>query len=235
MIKLVLNFSVHSMFSEEIGGVIAVFVQSILYGLYSATFVHCIRWLTFNDDGWKLREKMNWFMILMTTLLFIFSTANLGATVPLMFTILGPSTVDFLKLDVTNVCLICVVMFITLIFWQLGFEFTTYLITDGILVCLLPIWWVEVTWITKYFLQIYRCWIIYGKSRLVISLPLLLVTANMLFMILDISSNAIVITRKSWDIGHFARFRYYFAVIPGLSIAINIYATCMLCPCGSCG
>ena len=85
--------------------VVALFVQSIFYGLYSATFVHCIRWLVFVDDGWKFREKMNWFMILVTSLLFIFSTANLGASVPLTLQITGTQSdsVQFTRIDVVNV------------------------------------------------------------------------------------------------------------------------------------
>jgi hypothetical protein len=38
--------------------------------------------------------------------------------------------------------LICIVMFVILIFWQSVFEYTTYFITDGILVCQ-HIWWLK--------------------------------------------------------------------------------------------
>jgi hypothetical protein len=92
------------MIPQNIAGIIALSVQSILYGLYTATFVHSIRWLIFDDDGWKLREKMNWFMILITTLIFIFSTVDLGASVPLTFDIMGYSLPGYLTINIINVC-----------------------------------------------------------------------------------------------------------------------------------
>ena len=75
---------------------------------------------------------------------------------------------------------------------------------------------------SKYLLQIYRCWIIYGKSWRAISLPLLLITANALCIILSVTP--IWSQRNRF----FSRFS---SAILALSIAINVYATCMLCTC----
>jgi hypothetical protein len=76
-------------------------------------------------------------------------------------------------------------------------------------------------------LQIYRCWIIYGKSWRIISLPLLLVTANVVLMILEILWDAIWNQHPRFFV---TGWPVYSATL-ALSIAINVYATCRLCPC----
>lgn len=55
------------------------FVNALLYGLYFSTFLHCIRWLLFADEGWKLRGRKDipWSMLVATLLLFFFSLASL--------------------------------------------------------------------------------------------------------------------------------------------------------------
>lgn len=55
-----------------------VFIDALLYGIYFTTLLHCVRWLVFADEGWKLRRKMDiqWAMLLATLLLFFFSLGN---------------------------------------------------------------------------------------------------------------------------------------------------------------
>jgi len=57
-----------------------IFTDALLYGIYFMTFLHCIRWLVFADEGWKLRKKkdIHWAMVIATLLLFSFSLANLA-------------------------------------------------------------------------------------------------------------------------------------------------------------
>ena len=57
---------------------IDVFVQAILYGLYVATFVHCLRWLIYTDDGWRRRDRVNKLMLTATILIFMLTTMDLG-------------------------------------------------------------------------------------------------------------------------------------------------------------
>lgn len=61
---------------------VANFVQAILYGLYIATFILCIQWLIFVDEGWQVRslQKIPWPTLTLVILLFIFSTVNLGTS-----------------------------------------------------------------------------------------------------------------------------------------------------------
>jgi hypothetical protein len=57
---------------------IQLFTQTALYGLYVATLIHCLRWLVYTNDGWKLRDRIDNKPILITTILiFLFSTVNL--------------------------------------------------------------------------------------------------------------------------------------------------------------
>jgi hypothetical protein len=56
---------------------IAVTIQALLYGLYVATLAHCLRWLLFDDDGWSHRKDINWRMLIITVIIFLFSTASL--------------------------------------------------------------------------------------------------------------------------------------------------------------
>jgi len=58
--------------------VIATFVQAVLYGLYIATLAHCLRWVMYDDEGWKLRKVINWSLVGLTMLVFALSTADLG-------------------------------------------------------------------------------------------------------------------------------------------------------------
>ena len=63
--------------------IISLFVQSIMYGLYAATLLHCLRWLVVEDGGWSFRpwSKINWRMLAPTMLVFAFSTASIAISV----------------------------------------------------------------------------------------------------------------------------------------------------------
>ncbi|KAM6499094.1 hypothetical protein JOM56_004602 [Amanita muscaria] len=58
--------------------IIPLFVQAILYGLYLASLVHCLRWLIFNDQGWTPRRHINWFMLSTTIIIFSLLTIDFG-------------------------------------------------------------------------------------------------------------------------------------------------------------
>ena len=76
--------------------VIALFVQALLYGLYIATLVHCSRWLMFADEGWKLRKtsRIPWYLMIITSLIFIFSTMNIGLQLWVTIGKLGTADID---------------------------------------------------------------------------------------------------------------------------------------------
>jgi hypothetical protein len=56
--------------------VASIFVSTLFYGLYLATLFHCVRWLIFTDDGWRLRKRINWTMLTITLVLFVLSTLS---------------------------------------------------------------------------------------------------------------------------------------------------------------
>ncbi|KAF8630271.1 hypothetical protein AX17_005457 [Amanita inopinata Kibby_2008] len=58
--------------------IIALFVETLFYGLYIATLLHTLRWLLFADEGWTRRRNIKWGMLGLTLLLFVSSTANLA-------------------------------------------------------------------------------------------------------------------------------------------------------------
>jgi hypothetical protein len=69
----------------NVPSVIALFVQTLMYGLYITTLAHGLRWLLYDDKGWKLREKFNWAMVTITVFVFMLFTTSLALT--LQFTI----------------------------------------------------------------------------------------------------------------------------------------------------
>ncbi|KIL55387.1 hypothetical protein M378DRAFT_90968 [Amanita muscaria Koide BX008] len=61
--------------------IVSLFTHGLLYGIYLATLIQCLRWLTFTDEGWKPREKINTVMILTTIFIILMSTINHAASV----------------------------------------------------------------------------------------------------------------------------------------------------------
>jgi len=54
------------------------FVQANVYGIYVTTFVLCIRWLVYKDEGLKRREKLNIPMFMVSIAVFLLQTAGLA-------------------------------------------------------------------------------------------------------------------------------------------------------------
>jgi hypothetical protein len=80
--------------------VIATFVQAILYGLYIATLAHGLRWIMYDDEGWKLRKIINWPLVALTLLIFALSTADLGVLLQITIDdVVGGSTPALQRLN----------------------------------------------------------------------------------------------------------------------------------------
>ncbi|PFH49355.1 hypothetical protein AMATHDRAFT_63426 [Amanita thiersii Skay4041] len=63
--------------STPIGAmIIATFTQSLLFGIYLPTCIHCVRWLVFTDVGWKFRKDIKWVMLSATLSIFVLMTLN---------------------------------------------------------------------------------------------------------------------------------------------------------------
>lgn len=55
---------------------VAVTTQALLTGTYFATFLLCLRWLVFSDDGGTLRKRINWPFLIITVILFAFAVTE---------------------------------------------------------------------------------------------------------------------------------------------------------------
>ena len=58
--------------------IIGTTLQALLVGVYFASFLLCLRWLIFSDDGGTLRKTIHWPFLIITVLLFAFSVTSLG-------------------------------------------------------------------------------------------------------------------------------------------------------------
>ncbi|KIL56988.1 hypothetical protein M378DRAFT_16570 [Amanita muscaria Koide BX008] len=88
--------------SSEIS-VIVTFVQAILYGFYIATLLLCIRWLLYDDEGWSLRKRVSWPMVVVATIIFLFSTTSLGTSLwRTIAAIIGGDKVMAQRLNLVN-------------------------------------------------------------------------------------------------------------------------------------
>jgi hypothetical protein len=58
--------------------IVSVFIEAMLCGFYATTFVLCLRWLVFTDEGWKLRPRrqVNSPMLILAVLVFALQTVD---------------------------------------------------------------------------------------------------------------------------------------------------------------
>ena len=85
------------------------FIQAMMYGVYLATFAHCLRWLIYQDEGWKLRprEGLNWPMLTATISIFILSTADLSLELRETIAIIAGERLIFFKHNIASVSMPC--------------------------------------------------------------------------------------------------------------------------------
>ncbi len=53
--------------------VAVVFTSALIFGMYFITLLFCFRWLLFCDEGWRLKERINWTTVTTTFLIFAFN------------------------------------------------------------------------------------------------------------------------------------------------------------------
>ena len=93
------------------------FVQTLIYGIYITTLAHCLRWLLLDDEGWKSRRRINWFMLIISTLLFLLLTADLVLALKLL--------IDYNNLTAKAICKYNDIF----VRWSL-FQFTKYFLPN---------------------------------------------------------------------------------------------------------
>ncbi|KIL63306.1 hypothetical protein M378DRAFT_164594 [Amanita muscaria Koide BX008] len=57
---------------------VGLFIRAFLYGIYITILAHCLRWIFYEDEGWKLRRRVNGMMLTITMLVFALTTASFG-------------------------------------------------------------------------------------------------------------------------------------------------------------
>ncbi|PPQ91764.1 hypothetical protein CVT25_000589 [Psilocybe cyanescens] len=155
----------------------AMFVLALFYGLYLSTLFHCLRWLIFTDEGWKVRKRISWTLLTVTIAIWALSTiskvfdimnsinivndtkpkspppGSIGSTttLPWMAVVIVS---QFTSRNIPNFVLI-----------ECSNANLTTLLADAVL---------EVNASNLSYLQIYRCWIIYDKSQRVVAFPIFL-------------------------------------------------------------
>jgi len=100
--------------------IIAMTLQALLTGVYLASFLLCLRWLIFSDDGGALRKTIQWPFLTITIILFAFSATDLGMS--LQATFLASQGASITRTILYNGI---ITMFI---------EMLTSIITDGVLI-----------------------------------------------------------------------------------------------------
>ncbi len=65
------------MLSHAKGYIIAATVQALVTGAYFVSFLLCLRWLVFSDNGGTLRKRIDWPYLIIAIILFVFSLTDL--------------------------------------------------------------------------------------------------------------------------------------------------------------
>jgi hypothetical protein len=97
------------------------------------------------------------------------------------------------------------------------------IITDSVMVCEGKRLY---HWVLMILCQIYRCWTVYGRSRLIAVLPLLLLLYNMSGLIIMTYRNTIYSPTGNEPISRYDGWRAIVGSYFAATITINVYATC---------
>lgn len=71
------------MLPPQVGFIVGLFVQAILYGTYIATLLHGLRWHLYEDEGRNF-SRVKRAMTIIAIVIFMFSTIDLGIMVPMV-------------------------------------------------------------------------------------------------------------------------------------------------------
>ncbi|KAM6499054.1 hypothetical protein JOM56_004562 [Amanita muscaria] len=94
------------------------FVQANVYGIYVTTLILCLRWLLFQDESLKRREKLNIPMLTISIAVFLLQTAGLATCFQTTLELQDPNSQGFSTLNTINSAV----------------EYTTLQIVDAVLI-----------------------------------------------------------------------------------------------------
>ncbi|PPQ91765.1 hypothetical protein CVT25_000590 [Psilocybe cyanescens] len=151
----------------------ALFVSALFYGLYLTTLFHCLRWLIFTDDGWKVRKRISWTLLTVTIAIWALSTISkvleIMNTIQVVVVDTEPKSPPPGSIGSTTALpwMAVVIICANAVWWhpKCSDANISTLLADAVL---------EVNTSNLSYLQIYRCWIIYDKSKRVVAFPIFL-------------------------------------------------------------
>ncbi|KIL59641.1 hypothetical protein M378DRAFT_14671 [Amanita muscaria Koide BX008] len=94
------------------------FVQANVYGIYVTTLILCLRWLLFQDESLKRREKLNIPMLIISIVVFLLETAGLATCFQTTLELQDANSQGFKTLNTINSAV----------------EYTTLQIVDAVLI-----------------------------------------------------------------------------------------------------
>ncbi|PFH47648.1 hypothetical protein AMATHDRAFT_42804 [Amanita thiersii Skay4041] len=193
---------------ESNSEVIPIFVLAVLTGLYIATFLHCIRWLVFNDDELTLRKRFSRLMLIATCLIFTLTIANLVLSILIPLALLRNEMQLFMVFLVSSVC----APFLSppLIEFQFSLlkapiEALTSILADVIL--------------------IYRCWVVYNRNWRVICFPIFMLLAYTCFAVVFNYYSVTILVYSEVTMGSIKVYRAGIVAAYTCTIVLNIYTT----------
>jgi hypothetical protein len=83
---------------------IALTTQALVTGTYFASFLLCLRWFVFSDDGGTIRKGIKWHLLIITIILFAFSLGEFGIFLHLTVLISNGCSIGELYMTFIGVC-----------------------------------------------------------------------------------------------------------------------------------
>ena len=122
------------MLSSPQRDIIAITLHALVTGVYFASFLLCLRWLIFSDDGGTLRKPIRRPFLIIAIVLLAFSVAAFGICVQraLFFSQGAYTDIPIYAVQVSNPRIGLLTVAWTL---QSFLELSGLIITDGVLVC----------------------------------------------------------------------------------------------------
>ena len=90
------------MLSSTEAAIIATSLQAILTGVHFTTFLLCLRWQIYSDDGWSIRKNIQWPMLIVTLLTMAFDLIDIGGMVKTV--LVGLTGDNYLPTSLIAVC-----------------------------------------------------------------------------------------------------------------------------------
>ncbi|KAM6492264.1 hypothetical protein JOM56_011988 [Amanita muscaria] len=192
-------------FTSAWTGIPSSIVTAMLFGLYLASFAHCVRWLLFEDEGWRVRKKVNRSLVATTLVIFFLSTVSFSETA---------AGLERRPIPFSGTHVPAYFWAVTILDSVTAIHLSILIIIDGVL--------------------IHRCWIVFSKNRFIICFPLALWCSSLICAIISLYcdiSFALYITDPAITKEFMVKTPYVvmdLLIFCVCNIVVNIYTTSAL-------